>query len=126
MLHRYRMQTAFGISQASMRGGGQYLTIVGVLIESAFVYAGVCTVFVILLHKNSPATGWWNGIVTAASVRVFALHANYEYLTLRSVSLPVMDHSSHRSWNRRQFNNNRGSIQADYTAYFIHRSSAQH
>jgi hypothetical protein len=73
LLHRHRMRAAIGISQSSMRRGGQYLTIASVLIESAFVYAGICTIFVILLQKKSPAVGWWNGLITAASVREFLL-----------------------------------------------------
>jgi hypothetical protein len=46
-----------------------YLSIVGILVESAMFYSACCWIWVGLIITNNPAIDWFDGILTAASVR---------------------------------------------------------
>jgi amino acid transporter len=45
-----------------------YLSIVGILVESAVPYAACCWIWVVLSITNNPAVDWFDGVITAASV----------------------------------------------------------
>jgi hypothetical protein len=55
-------------AKAFKDNGVTYITIVGVLIESAAVYSGTCLIYVILTATSSPAAAWFGGVLSAASV----------------------------------------------------------
>jgi hypothetical protein len=107
LLHRRHMRVATGVVHSSSRGGKHYLSIVGILVESAFTYASICTVFLILFKINSPAVEWWASLMTVASVREVDCDGEYRLtLLLLPVLLPVVDSASHLFGHGRQFNFN--------------------
>jgi hypothetical protein len=111
LLHRHHMRAATGVVQSSNRGGKQYLSIVGILVESAFTYASICTVFLILFKINSPALEWWGSLLTVASVREVDCGGEYRLtLLLFPVLLPVVDRASHLFGHSRHFHVNYSHI----------------
>jgi hypothetical protein len=56
-------------SGAFRDNGVAYLSIVGILVESAVLYTAICWIWVGLSITNNPAIDWFDGILTAGSVR---------------------------------------------------------
>jgi hypothetical protein len=98
LLHRRRTNKMFAASRSSHDAGKGYVTIVGILAESAVLYSSCCLIFVVFLQTNSPALNWWGGPLSAASVRgcvsefpIFTLIPG-SFLT---VPMSIVDHPSH-------------------------------
>jgi hypothetical protein len=73
-LLRHNRQLSSIQPQLSQRCGTKvtYVSIVGILVESAAVYSAACFIFVILTATNSPAQSWFGGVISAASVSSIA------------------------------------------------------
>jgi hypothetical protein len=73
-----------------------YLSIVGILVESAVPYAACCWIWVILSITNNPAVDWFDGVITAASVCCLCCVSSM-YADAAIVLSPVLDCPPYRN-----------------------------
>jgi hypothetical protein len=93
-LHKRQMAKQFIGKRTS---DANYVSILGILMESAAFYSGSCLIFVILDVTGNPSSVWFSGVLSAASVSVPVLYDAIQLAQYSLVSVPILDYPTCRS-----------------------------
>jgi hypothetical protein len=106
--HRRQVAPFIG-STVSTGTKDSFVSITGILAESAAFYTVACIVFLVLSHMPGTAQSWWAGILSSSSVSSPAVSPLPEALTQLIVPLPRVDHPANcnghcrANWQQRVF-----------------------